>query len=110
MSQLVENIINKCMDKPWRSYFLSTDDGSYIISGGASQGLMPGDNLYVYKKGKVVKNSQTGINIELPGTKIGTVTVLQSVGDTPESEISICSYDGETPDAAQLADYYISDK
>lgn len=23
LSQLVENIINKCMDKPWRSYFLS---------------------------------------------------------------------------------------
>ena len=29
LSQLVENIINKCMDKPWRSYILAEDSGSY---------------------------------------------------------------------------------
>lgn len=92
LSQLVENIINKCMDKPWRSYFLSVENGVYIISGGASQGLSAGDCFNVYKKGKVVKNPQTGLNIELPGTKLGSITVLQSMGDTPESEISICSY------------------
>lgn len=40
LSQLVENIINKCMDKPWRSYFLSVEDGVYIISGGADQGAV----------------------------------------------------------------------
>ena len=39
LSQLVENIINKCMDKPWRSYLLSIEDGTFIISGGSSQGL-----------------------------------------------------------------------
>ena len=47
LGQLVENIINKCMDKPWRSYFLSVEDGSYIISGGVSQGLASGDNFTV---------------------------------------------------------------
>ena len=36
LSQLVENIINKCMDKPWRSYLLAEDGGSYIIAGGFS--------------------------------------------------------------------------
>lgn len=95
LGQLVENIINKCMDKPWKSYILSIEDGVYIISGGISQGLSVGDVFTVYKKGKVVKNPQTGINIELPGTKCGMVTVLQSVGDTPETEVSFCSYDGE---------------
>ena len=81
LSQLVENIINKCLDIPWRSYFLSIDDGSYIISGGSSQGIASGDIFNVYVKGKMVKNPQTGIDIELPGTKIGTVTVIQSIGD-----------------------------
>ncbi len=76
LGQLVENIINKCMDKPWRSYFLSIEDGSYIISGGASQGLASGDVFTVYKKGKTVTNPQTGLKIELPGTKVGTVSVL----------------------------------
>ena len=110
LSQLVENIINKCMDKPWKSYILSIDDGAYMISGGASQGIAAGDNFTVYKKGKVVKNPQTGLNIELPGTKVGTVTILQSIGDTPESELSICSYEGGSIDAENLANYYISDK
>lgn len=110
LSQLVENIINKCMDKPWRSYLLSAEDGAYIISGGASQGLSAGDCFNVYRKGKIVKNPQTGLNIELPGTKIGTITILQSMGETPESEISICSYEGEPINTEDLINYYISDK
>ncbi len=110
LGQLVENIINKCMDKPWRSYFLSVEDGTYIISGGVSQGLATGDNFTVYKKGKTVINPQTGMKIELPGTKVGTVSILQSIGDTPETEISFCSYDGEELDVNSLENYYISDK
>lgn len=110
LSQLVENIINKCMDKPWKSYFLSIDDGTYIISGGASQGLSAGDVFNVYRKGKTVRNPQTGLDIELPGTRVGSVTIAQSFGDTPETEISICSYEGEPIDSNQLSNYYISDK
>ena len=110
LSQLVENIINKCLDKPWRSYVLSVEDGNYIISGGASQGLATGDKFNLYKRGKTVKNPQTGMNVELPGTKIGEVTILASFGDTPESELSYCSYEGEAIDAANLSNYYIMDK
>lgn len=107
ISQLVENIINKCTDKPWKSYILAVEDGSYVISGGTSQGLAAGDIFNVYLKGKVVKNPQTGMNVELPGKKIGTVTVTMSVGDTPETEISFCTYEGETINAEQLSNYYI---
>lgn len=108
ISQLVENIINKCMDKPWRSYILSIEDGSYIISGGVSQGILPNDKFSVYKRGKNVKNPQTGITIELPGTKVGEVTVLSSIGDTPETEISLCSYSGQELNTEKIAeDYYI---
>ena len=110
LSQLVDNIITKCMDKPWRSFVLSVEDGAYVISGGASQGLAAGDKFNLYKKGKVVKNPQTGMNVELPGTKIGQVTVLSSFGDTPETELSFCSYEGEALDLENLADYYILDK
>lgn len=110
LSQLVENIINKCMDKPWKSYILSVDDGTYIISGGASQGLSAGDAFAVYKKGKIVKNPQTGLNIELPGQRIGMVSVQTSFGETPETEISFCTYEGEALDVENLGNYYISDK
>ena len=108
ISQLVENIINKCMDKPWRSYILSVEDGTYIISGGASQGIAANDKFNVYKKGKSVKNPQTGIMIELPGTKVGEITVISSIGDTPETEISFCGYSGEDLDISKISeDYYI---
>ena len=110
ISQLGENIINKCMDKPWKSYILSAEDGTYIISGGAAQGIASGDVFHVYRKGKVVTNPQTGIDIELPGTKTGEVTVLSTLGDTPENEISLCSYEGEALDTEDLMNYYISDK
>lgn len=110
LSQLVENIINKCMNQPWKSYILSVEDGSYIISGGASQGLVAGDKFTVYKKGKVVKNPQTGMNVELPGTKVGEITVVSSFGDTPETELSFCSYEGSAIDLENLVNYYIMDK
>lgn len=110
LSQLVENIINKCMDKPWKSYILSVEDGTYIISGGASQGLVAGDKFSVYKKGKVVNNPQTGMNVELPGTKTGDITIVSSFGDTPETELSFCSYEGEAIDVENLMNYYIMDK
>lgn len=110
LSQLVENIINKCMDKPWKSYILSVEDGTYFIAGGASQGLGEGEVFNVYRKGKIVKNPQTGIMVELPGTVIGKVTVMSSFGDTPESEISLCSYEGGELNPENLSDYYIMDK
>ena len=107
ISQLVENVINKCTDIPWKSYILSVEDGNYIISGGTSQGLASGDTFNVYLKGKVVKNPQTGMDVELPGKKIGVVTVTMSVGDTPENEISFCTYEGEEINPEQLSNYYI---
>lgn len=108
IGQLVENIINKCTDKPWRTYFLSFDDDAVLIAGGASQGLLPGDVFDVMTKGKKVKNPQTGIEIELPGKKIGTVNVISSAGDTPETEFSLVTYSGDIPiDANELSNYYI---
>lgn len=108
IGQLVENIINKCTDKPWKTYFLSYDSDAILIGGGASQGLSAGDTFDVMTKGKTVKNPQTGIAIELPGKKIGTVTVISSAGDTPETEFSLVSYSGSTQvDTSNLTNYYI---
>ena len=39
IGQLVENIINKCTDKPWRTFFLSFDTDAQLIAGGNSQGI-----------------------------------------------------------------------
>lgn len=109
LSQLVENIINKCMDKPWRSYILSIDGTTFIIGGGKSQGLQVGDTFSVYKKGKEVVNPQTGVKIELPGEKVGQVQIQSLYGDTAETEISFCNYQGSEIDSSKLNNYYIQD-
>ena len=106
ISQLVDNVINKCMDKPWRSYLLAEQDGVWIISGGAGQGIQVGDRFRVMRKGRQVKNPQTGIMIELPGKEVGEVTVVSLGGDTLETEFSLAELSGEV-DKENLADYYI---
>lgn len=109
IGQLVENIINKCTDKPWRTYFLTYDADGKLVAGGDSQGVKVGDTFAVKTKGKKVKNPQTGVMIELPGKQIGTVTVTMTAGDTPETEFSAVEYQGDAIDASKLENYYIEE-
>jgi curli biogenesis system outer membrane secretion channel CsgG len=92
ISKLVENIINNCMDRPWRTFFLSSDDDQLIISGGKSQGIQVGDKFKVFEKGKKIKNPQTGMMIELPGKEIGKVIIEFSGGDNELNEFSIVTF------------------
>ena len=110
IGQLVENIINKCTNKPWRTYFLSYDNDAVLIGGGASQGVVEGDMFTIKMKGKKVKNPQTGVMIELPGKNVGTVKVISTAGDTPETEFSVVEVSATTPiDASKINDYYIEE-
>ena len=109
VDQLVENIINKCSDKPWRTYIISADSDGVIIAGGASQGLRVGDVFDVMMQGKKVKNPQTGMMLELPGKRVGSVTVEATLGDSPLAEFSVVSVTEGAIDAAQLAKYYVQE-
>ena len=110
ISQLVENIINNCMNRPWKAYFLSYDSDGIIISGGKSQGLEVGDIFSVVKKGKKVKNPQTGMIIELPGKIVGEVQIDFTGGDVPENEFSMVSITNGSINAEDLNNYYIKEK
>jgi hypothetical protein len=88
INQLVENIINKCTNSPWKTYFLSYDNDAVLIAGGNSQGIRDGMVFNVKTQGKKVKNPQTGIMITLPGKTVGTAKVISTGGDTPETEYS----------------------
>lgn len=109
ISQLVENIINECEDNPWKSFILGIDENdNYIISGGVSQGLETGDVFSVYSRGKIMKNPQTGMDVELPGSKIGEMTVTVPIEDSyPENEVSLCTYKGQMINKENLEKYYI---
>lgn len=111
IGQLVENIINKCTDSPWKTYFLSCDAEGSLIAGGASQGLKEGMTLALMTQGKKVKNPQTGINITLPGKEVGTVKILATGGDTPETEYSIVEVSSsETINEETMGKYLIQEK
>ena len=110
VTKLVENVINNCMDRPWKSYFLSYEEDGIIISGGKSQNIEVGNKFDVLLKGKRIKNPQTGMFIELPGKKIGEVEVILSAGDLPESEYSIVNLINGSVDKEKLSNYIISEK
>ena len=107
ISQLVENIINNCLDRPWKSYFLSYDQDGIIISGGKSQGIKLGDLFDVFTKGRKVKNPQTGMFIELPGKRVGQITIDYSGGESSENEFSIVSFIEGNIDKNSLSKYFI---
>jgi curli biogenesis system outer membrane secretion channel CsgG len=110
IGQLVENIINKSTDKAWRTYFLAFEEDAVLIAGGASQGIEVGDTFTIKTKGRSVKNPQTGMMIELPGKEIGTVTILATGGDTPETEYSFVEVSSNTDiDVDKLTEYYIEE-
>lgn len=110
IGQLVENIINKCTDTPWKTYFLSSDADGVLIAGGNSQGIKEGMAFSVLTKGKKVKNPQTGIMITLPGKNVGQVKVLSTGGETPETEYSIVELSTtEEINASNMGNYIIEE-
>lgn len=109
ISKLVENVVNNCMNRPWKAYFLTIDEGNIFISGGSSQGIEIGDRFKVVKKGKSVKNPQTGMMMELPGKEVAKISIDFVGGDNPQSEFSIVSITEGAIDQENLSDYYIEE-
>ncbi len=108
INQLVENIINKCTNSPWKTYFLSYDSDAILIAGGNSQGIKEGMTFNVKTQGKKVKNPQTGIMITLPGKNVGTAKVTMTGGDTPETEYSFVEVtSSESIDSTNMSNYII---
>ncbi len=109
VSKLVENIINNCLDRPWKAYFLAVEGDDIFITGGASQGLSVGDAFIVKEKGKSVKNPQTGMTMELPGKQVGKIEVTFTGGETPESEFSLVRFTEGQINADNLSNYYVEE-
>lgn len=90
ISKLVSNLIENLLDKPWVAYILDMQEGQVIVSGGKSQGLKQGDILKVMKRGRMVKNPQTGFEVELPRVEAAKLKVVSFAGDG-NNEVSICN-------------------
>ena len=94
IDQLVENIIN-------------ADADGIIIAGGAAQGIRPGDTFTLYKRGKQVKNPQTGVSFYLAGKPVAQLRVESVDGDTPDTQYAIVSVVSGSFDKGALDNYYV---
>lgn len=99
ITDVASNLIENLMNKPWRSYILGSEEGLYIMGGGASQGIKAGDVFDVMQEGKKVNNPQTNTLITLPGKKVASLRVAQTAGSSAADEVSFCSL--ESGDLAQ---------
>jgi len=107
ISSVVDGIMQNLLNKPWRSYILSIENNTVMIAGGKKQGIKIGDNFSVYKKGKSIKNPQTGMMIELPGSKIATLKVFNQFGSNYTDEGSICQIINGSLQGVNSNDLYI---
>lgn len=106
ISDLASNIIENMLDKPWRGYILGYEDGMFITSGGASQNIKIGAMFDVIREGKKIKNPQTNTMITLPGKKVAAIQIVSTLGDTPDSEVSLAELsDGNLTDYIASKDF-----
>ena len=110
ISSVIQNLINKLSNDPWRSYVLSMEGSDVYISGGAKQGIKAGDTFIVYQRGKQVINPQTKVPIELPGTQIATIKVINTIPGEELTELSLAQVIQGSIPAGEIANLYISDK
>jgi len=107
ISSVVDGIMQNLLNKPWRSYVLSVENDTVMIAGGERQGLKVGDVFSIYKKGKSIKNPQTGMLVELPGTKIATIKVISQFGSSYTDEGSVCKIISGSLKGVNLNDLYV---
>ena len=106
ISKLVSNVIENLLDSPWQAYLLSHENNQFFMSGGEEQGIKLNDEFQVLKKGKSIKNPQTGQFIQLPGKKVATIKVINLIGKGANS-ISITELSSGNIDTGKLNEYII---
>ena len=90
ISDLMNAIVNKMSERPWKTDILKLDGNRAYISGGERQGLKTGDRLAVMREGQKVKSQQTGFEITLPSERVATLKVLSLFGDSESNEGAVC--------------------
>jgi len=109
VSDVQNELISKLEERPWQTDILKIQGTQMFISGGEHQGIKVGDVLAVMREGDRIKSQQTGFEITLPGTKIGTIRVVSLFGDSEANEGSVAeilsgSFSDGRPDGLYVAE------
>jgi curli biogenesis system outer membrane secretion channel CsgG len=90
ISDVIDKLVSKLQERPWKTDILEIQDGQIYISGGKKQGLKSGDVLRVMEYGNTVSSKQSGFNITLPPKHVATIKVVDFFGEDETSEGSVC--------------------
>jgi curli biogenesis system outer membrane secretion channel CsgG len=86
VSDVLNTLIRKLEEREWRTSILSVEGDTVFISGGKHQGIKVKDRFAVMLRGKTVKSTQTGFNIELPAKQVAKLEVVSLFGTSESKE------------------------
>lgn len=109
ITDVIDRLVTKLADRPWRTDILQIEGAQVFVSGGASQGLKPGDALLVMESGQTVKSAQTGFDVTLPAKQVAALRVVSSFGDSETNEGSVCEITAGTIDRTALKKLFVAE-
>jgi len=109
ISDVVDRLVDKLYDRPWRTDILEVRGTQLFIAGGERQGLRPGDALAVLQATGTAKSKQSGFEITLPPRQVATMRVVSLFGDSETNEGSVCEVTSGTVDPGALATLYVAE-
>jgi curli biogenesis system outer membrane secretion channel CsgG len=109
ISDVVDRLISKLQERPWRTDILQVQGKQLFVSGGRSQGLREGDALRVMLSGATIKSQQTGFDVTLPPTEVATLRVVSLFGDSETNEGAVCEIASGAVEKAQLGKLYVAE-
>lgn len=110
IGDMMNELVNKLEEKPWWSDILDVQGKQVVISGGVRQGLRPGQELAVMRRGKTVRSRQTGFPIELPPSEVGAIRIVETFGSSITDEGSIATVTGGKVPAVGLDTLFVAEK
>ncbi len=108
ITDVIDRLVSKLADRPWRSYVLDVQGPQVFVAGGKFQGLRPGDTLLVMEPGKTLKSQQSGFDVALPPTQVGTLEVVSLFGDSETNEGSVCRITSGALDKGRAGSVFVA--
>lgn len=109
ISDLVDRLIAKLQERPWRTDILEVQGQKVFVSGGRSQGLKEGDALAVMLAGETVRSQQSGFDISLPPTPVASLKVAALFGDNETNEGAVCDLVSGAIDKGNLKKLFVAE-
>jgi len=91
IDKAVAKVVEKLKDQPWSARVADVDGKEVFLSAGEDLGVKAGDEFVVYKKGREIKDPETGEVLGFRTTRAGRIRVTEvqkklSIAETIEGE------------------------